>query len=128
MNMLFLFLVTAFQPAPKDTLYAYNEQVCSYAYAVTNSWELTLKEQGTFLLKYDHDDNRYTRKPAVDFHGVWKKNNDTLTLTLVYPLQNDCYFSKAIYIHSKDTLTALANSNTCLPRTLERVVIFSGPK
>lgn len=125
MNILILFLLAAFPPASKDSLYSHSEEQCAFIYTKIRKWDLTLKEQGTFYLKYSHRDTRYERKSPVDFYGFWKKINDTIILTIVYPLENDCYLKNARFIQSKDTLNAFPATSVCLPQTLERVQRFS---
>lgn len=72
--MLFLFLLAAFQQPAADSLYSHSEYQCMGSiYTVTRNWNLTLKEQGTFHLKYIKRDSRYERKPALDFQGTWKR-------------------------------------------------------
>ena len=125
MNFLCLLFLTGFHPAFADSLYSHSEQRCAYAYAITSQWDLTLKAQGTFHLKYNYWDSRYKRKPAVDFIGSWEKRNDTLILSIAAPLQNDCYLTRFRFIQSKDTLKSLSADNICLPASLEPVKIFS---
>lgn len=125
MNILILFLLAAFSPASTDPLYSHSEEQCAFSYTKIRKWDLTLKEQGIFYLKYSHRDTRYKLKPAVDYQGFWKKINDTIILTIVYPLQNDCYLKNVRFIQSKDTLKVLTTTGVCLPQTLERVQRFS---
>ncbi|HEY9256823.1 hypothetical protein [Chitinophaga sp.] len=126
MNILFLFFLASFPPVPKDSLYSYHEERCAMAYVTIRHWDLTLKEHGTFNLTYSYRDTRYVRKPAIDFHGIWNKKNDTIILTIVFPLENDCSLKDVRFIESKDTLKAVTHTSICLPPTLARVQRFSG--
>lgn len=125
MIILLLSFLTPFYPNYSDSLYSHSEQHCAVTYTVTSKWDLILKEQGTFQLKYSSWDTRYKRKPAIDFLGSWEKINDTLILTIVAPLQPDCYVSKVRFVQSKGKLTSLTTTNICLPNILEPVKQFT---
>lgn len=119
--LLFLYFIIPFNTNYQDRQYSHRDIVCAYSYTVTKQWNLNLKGQGTFNLKFSKKDTRYKKETELDFLGTWENKNDTIILTVSAPLPNDCGFKNASYILSKDTLKSLVIENICLPVVLESI-------
>jgi len=119
MNILaFLYLVAPLSINLQDKQYSHTENQCSFVYTVTKQWDLKLKAQGSFNLKFSSVDSRYNGKSVSDFLGTWEQRGDTIVMSFVSPSSGQGIIKNIKYLSSKKKLSAVGVRDYRLPLPL----------
>ena len=107
-------IVYPFLGSEKNRNYVGHIQYCSGAYAVDRTWNLKLKEKGTYLFKIENVDtkNFIDVRLKSEYSGNWTTKNDTLFLyndrvsmelfdsVFLYRMKDSILFSLGNYVDS----------------------------